>query len=937
MQTTLLTAGLCISALAGRAPGPSPAWKPLAKLRKPAGNLLFTIPWTPAVGLTLQVVEKAAPSREVVIAVSNGGVTAVRRRPGDGEDARPIQPIIVHAESIPANAKPAVRVLVKFRENDWQVYLDDRLACKMPSPFRPPGRASLLANLETASVRFQPVQDEFFHSDFMIEKGAPNPLYPWKPQSGEWEIHTAQEDALASPESDLNRVKKVPLTANKSPNFYSLKGKGKAALITTGYPFYDEYEYAASVQINDGEAGLVFYHRDKDNYYALTLRIHPRPAEGGTLVLWRMKGGKKTVLARIATPLYIGQWYQPRVKVGTDRIECYLDNIRVAGVSETLPPGGRIGLYADTAKEARFDDVKLDAVGELHLRNVEHIRFYTLLHKGGFFRDRSFWHAATPPDQLDLRPPRSRRDQELIFGRPTHGGVVFRAEFAPTQAPFTVGLVSGFTHESRPYYRFRYSRTALAEGFALERVLLHKPIRTLYAWDQPLPAGKDPDQPVTLMADASTPGELRLYRNGQLVLIQDVAETAKKLPGAAGLFVGRNSAVVVRDLDYRFKRLHDYKEKIEKNEIFKTDPFMRNWSSPEGQWIAGAGGHMWHKSDFFGRFDIRLPSVKGAELEVGIPDDAETGMIAVKVGNGKITLAVGRDPKAPQFTKTVPIQPPAGKPQETVPFRLYYESYWTWLKLGDKVVARTRLPKPLHGTRVWVSGFKTEHLAQSRVNRYMVKDDLFSEAPHDWLAQGGTWQIINRFQCTPSWSHMIGESGDGLAAFWHKYLYGGDFTLEFYAGIRHGWYQRPGDLNCTVMAAETVPGSGYTVTATEYDPNLSENWSSFYRNGKRLLRSEKYLVPRRRKGYERKYLNPLLAKGRPIHGAWYYIKLRRIGRKLEYYFDNQLVFTWVDKEPIPEGLVGIWTFKQAMTVARIKISARTIRPRPFAFRLLPAT
>ncbi|MFA6930201.1 MAG: hypothetical protein WCT05_07730, partial [Lentisphaeria bacterium] len=186
-----------------------------------------------------------------------------------------------------------------------------------------------------------------------------------------------------------------------------------------------------------------------------------------------------------------------------------------------------------------------------------------------------------------------------------------------------------------------------------------------------------------------------------------------------------------------------------------------------------------------------------------------------------------------------------------------------------------------------------------------------------------------------SWSHMIGEAPTGLGAFWRKQIFSGDLTLEFYAGTRHGFYDEAGNLNCTIMASETSPATGYTFDCTEWDQNLSQNWSRFYRNGILLGSSEAYLVPRWRKGMQRRILNPLVSAGRPIHGAWFYLKIRKIGKMLEFYFDNEKIFTTTDEDPLQEGLVGIWTFVHSMTLAQIKITCEQVRPRSFPVRMLP--
>ena len=909
-------------------------WTRLAYLRKPEGNLTFTTRWVPGGTVHLMVRERGS-GRQVLLQLGSGNVFAWLRQEGQTRngDWERLEPVARRLANAPQEPIRHARFLVKFRRDDWQVYVEQRLLCKLPAPFSPP--TTVFVPTEEApwlgeKRRYQAVAAENFHSDFMIEEGAPNQLYPWVPGTGEWHIHTAMDDALTRPESDVNRIKQVPLTADKSPNFYCLKGKGSHAVLKTGFPFYDDYELAAAVQVNEGEAGIVFYHQDAEDYYAFTLEVRPADEDDGRLRLWRVRQAKRELLAMVRTSLFTRQWYMPKIRVGTDRIHCYLDNIEVASVAETLPPGGAIGLYANTEAEVRFDDVKLDGTDALHLRDVEHIRFYTLVHEGRFYRAPSRFRRGTAPDREFLRPAVSRRPQRLVLGNPTHRGAVFSAQFKPAAPQADVGLIAGYRGEGEPYYRFRCARATGVQTYVLEQVTDGRST-ALQSWSAPGTGSGTAGGPLLLMSDASTPGELRLYHDGRLVLVTDVEGS---LTGACGLFVGPRTETTVGDLAYTFARQDSFKEQAQENQVFQQDPFMRHWAAPEGQWVKGEGDFMWHKSDFFGRFDIRLPLVAGAELHVGVEEGSLNGHAILKVGEAGLSLSVGADSEAPDTVLEAEVK--QGEWEEEAPaFTLYGEDYWLWVKVRDETVLRYRLPLPLQGTRVRVHGYTTAHLAQGFVNRYMVKDDLFTEAPYEWVVNGGDWQIVNRFQCTPSWSHMAGQSNTGMAALWHKYVYGGDFCLEFYAGTRHGWYDRVGDLNCTAMASATAPDSGYTVTCTEWDQNLSQNWSTFRRKGRAVARSDAYLMPRRRKGSVRKYLNPLLSAGRPVHGAWYYIKLRRIGSKLEYFFDNELVFSYDDPEPIPEGMIGIWTFLHSMTLARIKVSFREARPRPFSFEALP--
>ena len=78
---------------------------------------------------------------------------------------------------------------------------------------------------------------------------------------------------------------------------------------------------------------------------------------------------------------------------------------------------------------------------------------------------------------------------------------------------------------------------------------------------------------------------------------------------------------------------------------------------------------------------------------------------------------------------------------------------------------------------------------------------------------------------------MIGEAHESLGAFWRKQIFKGDMVLEFYAGSRQGAYDEMGNLNCTIMAQDNTANSGYTVACTEWDQNLSQNWTTMYKNG----------------------------------------------------------------------------------------------------------
>ncbi|MBT7167142.1 MAG: hypothetical protein HN904_30450 [Victivallales bacterium] len=903
------------------AEGELPGWQRLVGCRKAEGNISFSYDWQATEGVEMLVRCRADGATATLVLDAERLAATIDR--GEGSTVGRARTFT----TVPPGHAAETNVTLKIRTTEWALYLNGALAATLPAPFALPGDVCIdeeQAEWVRSNPQFRPVPHEAFHSDFMIEEGAPNQLYPWQPQSGQWRIHTALDNALERPESNLARIKQVPLTADKSPNFYSLKGVGENAVITTGYSFFDDYDYAAAMQINAGEAGLVFYYRDAGNYYAFTIDMLDGKQNHGILRLWRVQGGGRTVLAQTKADLFPAQWYMPRVRAHTDEIVCLLDNYPVFTVAEPLPVGGKVGLFMSHDEETRFDDVYLSSYDRLPLRNAGEIRYQTLLADASFAEKGGLFGGEEADPAKAIRVGASDASRALILGRPHHEGIFFGAEFLTDAAAGEFGLVAGYRGPGEPFYRCVVHRQGEDETFRLERVT-GADAEILDSWTRKRAGSGSP----RLAVDATEAGWLRFLEDDQLVILHPVEG---RLAGAAGIWVGADTSLGLRELRYDFERERN-KEKAQENEVFAKDSFMRHWSSAEGQWLGDAkvANLFWHKGDFFSDFSITMPCIATSELHAGVPDSSTDGAVVVQVAKDKLTLRIALPGQKPEVYET-PLVVPKGKRVRKLDYTLHHEGYWLWITVGGKRLLRHRLEGSLPGRRVLVKGLaKTTaltHLHRSLVTRVNVIDDFFSESPHNWLINGGRWQIVNRFQCTPSWSHMIGESVDTMAALWYKAVFEGDLTLEFYAGTRHGdWYQRMGDLNCTVMAETTTPSSGYTVTCTEWDQDLSQKWTSLRRNGKVLDRSDAYLVPRRRAGLVRKFLTPLVSAGRPYHGAWYYIKLRKIGNKLEYYFDNEKIFEETDPEMIQKGLVGIWTFMHSMTVAQVKITFDRMSPR----------
>jgi hypothetical protein len=938
---------LVASALLHAAPS---GWNSVVQCRRDEGNIEFTAPWGEAGAASILVVQKST-ERAIRLDLRANGWKATEQLPGGYE--RPLTALRYFPTATPDPERADTPITIKFRENEWSFYVDGILRGIMAAPFALPGEVCWpqrpLFSL-SEPMRFRPVPRAAYTTDFMIEEGAPNELYPWNIQLGAWGIHTALQAAVERPETDQKRTKEAPLVPDKSPNFYSLKGGGQSqdAIITTGYDYFDNYHLTGALQLENGEAGIVFYHRDetpptpadpdaelpapdpaKADFYAFTIRMNaPAPGQN-ELRLWKQYRGQRTVLARAYTPLYANQWYQPGIKAHGNEIICFLDGFEVFRVTEQLPVGGKIGLFANTPESLRFDDIALSPYTAFHLHDAADLRYNTLHAEGALVKALEQAEAKAAGDGLTLFAGAGRDDASLILGRTHNRNMLLEDEVTAHGTAWAVGLIAGWQSPQKPHFRFQIER--LDNQTICSRLLRVSPKGDLELLEETaLPSRTEiSNEPFTLMVDATGAGFLRCRLNGVLIHLWQLEGD---LEGAAGLWQRADTYAVHRQINLSDTR-QVYRDLEQKNPIFQADSFMRHWASPEGQWISGGANLLWHKGDFFGDFAIRLPVVNNSELHLAVADGDKTGPVVITVADGKITLATAFPEQSPT-TVTADLPIVDGAP---APYVIHHEGTILWIEANQKIILRQRIDAILKkfGTRILAKNFTLTDMSKSKVTRDNIIDEFFNESPYMWLANGGDWQIINRFQCTPSWSHMIGEAPTGLGAFWRKQIFAGDLTLEFYAGSRQGYYDDAGNLNCTIMADRTSPSRGYTVACTEWDQNLSQNWTTMYKNGESIAATNAYLVPRRRKGMYRRILNPLVSEGRPIHGAWYYIKLRKIGDKLEYSFDDEVIFTETDPEAIQEGLIGIWTFVHSMTLAQIKITFENVRPRSFPVKRLP--
>ena len=185
---------------------------------------------------------------------------------------------------------------------------------------------------------------------------------------------------------------------------------------------------------------------------------------------------------------------------------------------------------------------------------------------------------------------------------------------------------------------------------------------------------------------------------------------------------------------------------------------------------------------------------------------------------------------------------------------------------------------------------------------------------------------------------MTGRSF-GLAALWNKHEFSGDFTVEYYAGMRMrqgemrqgaGWwsYPRVGDINLAICADGSDVFSGYGLILAAWDRFWTEKFSRIYRERELVAETGQELIPSVRE------FRPLVRTirpewdpgGRAVHGAWYFVKLRRKGRRVDLFFENRKVMSFEDPEPLSGGKIALWTQANSIVVARVRIAYENTTP-----------
>lgn len=333
---------------------------------------------------------------------------------------------------------------------------------------------------------------------------------------------------------------------------------------------------------------------------------------------------------------------------------------------------------------------------------------------------------------------------------------------------------------------------------------------------------------------------------------------------------------------------------------------MTGWASARGTWRE-VNGIYWHKADFFGATWMRylLPPLKSfrgiltfiINGEEGAPD-AGYKLTVDGSPNDELQLTLQRNGET--------ISQKALKRDGDQPVALEFQRVGEFITtmVDEKPVLVYRDRTPLTGRDVGVQAqkFNLDFDALQAASEHLC-DYTFSNAPVDWWVGRGSWEVTERWTCSPQWS-FFGGKDSRTPVLWSKRAFKGDIVVEAYVSVRmhHNGYNYPGDLNITICGDGLNLDSGYSFIYAGWNNTRS-----------RILKGTEVLAERT------DALGHLTKPMRSYHRYWWYLRVEKRGNNLRMFVDDKLVLEAKDEHPLPGGRVALWTLNKGILVARVRI------------------
>jgi hypothetical protein len=668
-----------------------------------------------------------------------------------------------------------------------------------------------------------------------------------------------------------------------------------------------------------GEVGFAFLDQPADGEYNV---VCPVPAQAGAelRVAFDVSGPNDLSYVSLAN----GKTALFRVVGGTSRpvgeaqahkgdsltVQRREGRVRVTvGASVVLdvpwegPLGGKVGL-AD-GSEATLDDILLQPVVDPQFsddftREETEMADWTVA--GGTFRNTMIQaEGADPartsnPFSLDVA---TEADALATAGLWFWDAYRVSASVRPLSSTM-IGLCA-YAQDERNYLAFRWSAGDERAQSARQLVLVTEGKEQVLAQSA---GGYVPGAWYRLEVHV-TPGKVEALVDRDPVLS---ANTEAFGQGAVGLWARKGRAV----FDDVLVTAPDAEEAWppETNPVFVSDVEMaaQELFLPRGLWLRGAGGTAcWHWGRFYDDATITIPlgQLQGRWLGVlirptGAPEAAQS-RFALGLLNGQLSLrahpGVGPDASA------------TGSTQGAGPVSVRIEGNAATVWHAGRQLLTCALTPSATGREIGLENAASSAIDQVTVTSDHFRDYTFSSAPTDWFAGKGVWDVTSRWPCQPGWA-FLGGTGSQNPVLWTKHSYRGDIVAEYYGALRldeellgsGNPYVHPSDINMALCGDGKSLGTGYSLVLAGWNNTKT----AILRNGKVVAETPNVV-----------FLNPSTRD--QFHHHWFRVRGEKLGDRVRFWVDGQLVLEYKDPQPLEGGRVGLWTFHNDLVVGRARL------------------
>ncbi len=760
------------------------------------------------------------------------------------------------------DAGKSARIDIRRRPTSVTVFIDGHAA--LMAALTPLAGTQAAGGIDDAFLQgCAPVR---FSDDFMRNEGDPN---PWETPAGSWELFKVEGE----PEQGAN------------PFAFHAQSDG-AATAATGYWFWDDYDVGASVRPNCDTASVIANRQGDDDFLELRLTlpaIDAKAGTAGTIALIHQDGARERLLATSPAPAERDRWHRLRLRVSRGYAVASLDGHELLRVADEQARGrGQIGLQI-TGGSAFFDDVRVQPweASPLPLRG------------GAWLAERGTVSASG--DEVVLEPAGSAR---AIAPMTELTDLQASAKLRRGDAD-TAGLLLRY-QGAGDYYLLAVDE-AHGGGSQLQIIRTRRNEPTVLA-TEPLDGG------------AGRWHDLSVDVRGRRMRV--IADGAKVIDVADDAFANGGFGLTCEGGRSNFRQVTAWPVDHEQYAADpETPPYagiidLHTWAGAGSGWEATPDDldRWWHRGLYVDDVEVRLgvhrtgAGAAAATLMIGDGTDAASGY-ALSAGQPSssepVTISLTRE------GQEVAISQVRSWGSEGWALSLQRVGSLVEGRLDGRVAVSFRDIEPLQEMRR--VGFRKDAAiidpADAEVLSSAVRTWTFRDAPADWRVESGTWEISNRWSCSPQWTWLAGWNQNGLAITRTRPAFTGDQRAEIYVGTKmmpkpggKGHYEELRDLHFGIC--EDDAGGGYHVVIGAKNNTVS----TISRNGEVVVTNTTYRIP-----------------SAEMHNDWLLVTLLKTGPTISVRLWDREIFSFTDPDPIDSGRVSVGTDRNGITVPRITV------------------